>query len=204
VAGGASPETALEALERFTRALSASEPEDLVRLTLAAVLEAVGADAAYWHPGVHDEPIERTGTSPVTAAWCREFKERAVAQASNSPTEVLITCLDPASRPLAPWPCSAALVRVSRNTGSWLAALSFHPRRLFGPTDLRVLHLIRRMCLNRRRQDLDGQRCQATLARLEDRLSGALDDVALDGDHWGRRLGARLRQCLKDLQSLRR
>jgi hypothetical protein len=58
--------------------------------------------------------------------------------------------LDPGAKPINPWPCSAALARISRSGGSWLAALSFHPRRLFQPAELPVLRLARRMLLNQR------------------------------------------------------
>ncbi len=147
-----SPETAWEALERFGRALPGAPEGQQVRLTLEAVLEAVGADVVFWHPGRGPDPFERVGPLLLPAAWCRTFTDHATAGEEGAAGSVVRSYLDPAAKPASPWPCSAALVRFSRSAASWLGALSFHPRRLFAPVDAKVMLLARRMLLNHRQQ----------------------------------------------------
>jgi hypothetical protein len=152
--GGEVPslEAAWDVLERFGCALPRTPEEQQVRLTLEAVREALGADMAFWHPGSGPEVFERVGPLVLPAAWCRAFTEYAAALADAGSRAVVRSFLDPAAKPAAPWPCSAALVPISRSAGSWLAALSFHPRRLFAAVDGKVLLLARRMLLNHRQQ----------------------------------------------------
>ena len=82
-----------------------------------------------------------------------------------------------------PWPCSVALARVSKSRGSWLAALSFHPRRLFGPSDVKVLQLMRRMVLNHRQQQQVYARLKDSMFGLVRCLTSAID--AKDPYTWG-------------------
>jgi hypothetical protein len=145
-----SPEAAWDVLERFGRVLPFTPQEQQVRLTLEAVREALGADVAFWHPGSGPEAFERVGPLILPAAWCRTFIEHAAALADGESGVVVRSFLDPAAKPASPWPCSAALVRLGRSAGSWLAALSFHPRRLFAAVDGKVMLLARRMLLNQR------------------------------------------------------
>jgi hypothetical protein len=172
--GPLGPEPAWDVLERFALALQQAElAREQVRLTLDAVGEALSADAVFWHPnagapefmvgGTSDRP-GRGGPVELSAEWCRAFLVRALAGGAGP---VCRTFLDPAAKPAAPWPCSAALVPVSKSRGSWLGALSFHPRRLFGPADVKVLWLARRLLLNRRQQALE-------LEKLRDALGGLL------------------------------
>jgi hypothetical protein len=140
-----------EALERFGRALPGAAEGGQVRLTLEAVLEALGADAAFWQPGSGPEAFERVGPLVLSAGWCRAFTDH-VRQEGDGGGVLVRSFLDPAAKPAAPWPCSAALVRFSRSAESWLAALSFHPRRLFAAIDGKVMLLARRMLLNHRQQ----------------------------------------------------
>jgi HD-GYP domain-containing protein (c-di-GMP phosphodiesterase class II) len=76
---------------------------------------------------------------------------------------------------MAPWPCSAALVRVSKTRGSWLAALSFHPRRLFADADLKVMVLARRMLLSHRQQALVFERLRQSHLALLRCLTATID-----------------------------
>jgi hypothetical protein len=145
-------EAAWDALERFGRVLPDAPEGHQVRLTLEAVLEALGADAAFWLPGSGPDSFERVGPLTLSAGWCRTFTEHVAAVQDGESGTVVRSFLDPAAKPAAPWPCSAALVRFSRSAGSWLGALSFHPRRLFAAVDAKVLLLARRMLLNHRQQ----------------------------------------------------
>ncbi len=141
------PEAAWDALERFGQALPTAAPGEQVRLLLEAVWEGLGADAVFWHSGTEPEAFECLGTLNLSAAWCRAFLEHVLAEGDGGGVLVR-SFLDPAAKPMRPWPCSAALVRVSRVAESWLAGLSFHPRRLFAVVDGKVLRLARRMLLN--------------------------------------------------------
>src|SRR5205085_10071768 len=88
-----------------------------------------------------------------------------------------------AARPMTPWPTSAVLVRISKSRRSWLVALSFHPRRLFSPTDLKVMILARRMLLNHRQQAQVYEKLRDSLFGLVRCLTAAID--AKDPYTWG-------------------
>ncbi len=92
------------------------------------------------------DQTNRTIVSSLDDAW--DVLDRL--EAATTGDRLVRHFLDPGSKPIAPWPCSAALARISRSAGSWLGALSFHPRRLFRPGELAVLRLARRMLLNQR------------------------------------------------------
>ena len=184
--GGEPPsaDTAWEVLERFGLALQQCEQAgQQVRLVLESVRDALGADAAFWHPGATGEAWQSAGTPALTAEWCRDFTARVLDGSSPPPPQVLRTFLDPGAKPAHPWPYSAALVRVSRSRASWLAALSFHPRRLFGPADARVMLLARRMMLNHRQQAQVYEKLKDSLFGLVRCLTAAID--AKDPYTWG-------------------
>jgi HD-GYP domain-containing protein (c-di-GMP phosphodiesterase class II) len=170
------PETAWDVLERFGQALQqAEQAREQIGLTLDAVREALGADAVYWHPGATPDGFTSVGPLALSAAWCRDFTERLLAGEPAGAAQALRHFLDPAAKPAAPWPCSAALVRVSASRGSWLGALSFHPRRLFGPADLKVMALARRMTLNHRRHAQVFEKLRDSLFGLVRCLTAAID-----------------------------
>lgn len=157
-------ETAAEAwgvLEKFGHDLEGGGgTRRQVRLTLTAVRDALDADCAFWHPGTARDGFALDGALPLTADWADEFVRR-----EGRGGEVLRDFLDPGAKPRAPWPTSAAMARVGG--GRWLCALSFHPRRLFGPADLAALTLARGMLLHhrtRRRADAALRRALAGLA----------------------------------------
>jgi HD-GYP domain-containing protein (c-di-GMP phosphodiesterase class II) len=172
---------AWEVLERFGQALHQCEQSrGQIRLALEAVRESLDADAVLWHPGSSSDPYEQVGGLSLPAGWAGEF----IAQAAPPDHERAVRqFLDPAAKPAAPWPTSAVLARVSKTRGSWLAALSFHPRRLFGPADLKVLLLARRMLLNHRQQAQVYEKLRDSLFGLVRCLTAAID--AKDPYTWG-------------------
>lgn len=172
-------EYAWDVLERFGQVLQdCNQAHEQVRLALDAARETLDADAVFWYPGNTGEMFEQVGCPVLSEGWARDFLahgahgERAVRH-----------FLDPAAKPVAPWPASAAMVRISRVRGSWLVALSFHPRRLFNNVDLKILLLTRRILLNHRRQVQTCERLRESLIGLVRCLTSAID--ARDPFRWG-------------------
>jgi HD-GYP domain-containing protein (c-di-GMP phosphodiesterase class II) len=177
-------DSAWDVLERFGLALQQCEQaREQIQLLLEAVRESLAADAVYWHPGNTSDLFERAGPVVLTPTWCQELTERVLAEEHALSGQVLRTFLDPAAKPVAPWPCSAALVRISKSRNSWLGALSFHPRRIFQPSDLKVMMLARRMMLNHRQQAQVYERLRDSLFGLVRCLTAAID--AKDPYTWG-------------------
>ncbi len=175
-------EEALEVLERFGLALhQCDHGREQVRLTLDAVRDGMLADVVFWHPGTGDG-FERCGSIVLDQSWADAFLRHVLAVHPGA-DRLVHHFLDPAAKSAAPWPCSAALVRISRSRGSWLAALSFHPRRLFVEADLKVLLLARRMLLNHRQQTQVYERLRESLFGLVRCLTAAID--AKDPYTWG-------------------
>jgi HD-GYP domain-containing protein (c-di-GMP phosphodiesterase class II) len=164
-------EGAWDVLEQFGNALQdCDQARGQIRLALEAVRDGLGADAVVWHPGASSEAYEQVGSVELPAHWARDF----VNQAARG-DRVVRQFLDPGAKPMSPWPTSAALARVSRSRDSWIAALSFHPRRLFQPADLKVLLLARRMLLNHRHQAHAYEAMRDSLFGLVRCLTAAID-----------------------------
>jgi HD-GYP domain-containing protein (c-di-GMP phosphodiesterase class II) len=174
--GFAPADTPWDVLERFGEALQRCEQSARqVGLMLGAVRDAVGADAVFWYPGDSSEGFARAGRVELSEGWCRGFLRRVLANEVDPPGQLLRAFLDPGAKPAAPWPYGAALVRVSKTRGSWLGALSFHPRRLFEPVDLKVMALARRMLLNHRQQARVYEKLRDSLFGLVRCLTAAID-----------------------------
>jgi hypothetical protein len=172
---GEPAETAWDVLERFGEALQACEPaRQQTRLVLEAVQDGLGADAVFWYGGPGGA-FDRAGPFSLSYAWCREFTAYVLARNPSGAGQIVRAFLDPAAKPATPWPCSAALVRVSRSRATWLAALSFHPRRIFQAADVKVMMLARRMVLNHRQQAQAHERWKDAMAGLARCLSAAVD-----------------------------
>ena len=177
-------ETALDVLERFGQELQhAEQASQQIRIILSSVREALGADAVFWHPGATGDAPEGSGADALPTAWRQDFMARVLAEPAAAPGELVRSFLDPGAKPASPWPCSAALVRLSKSRGNWLTALSFHPRRLFGPVDLKVMLLARRLLLNHRQQAQVYEKLKESLFGLVRCLTAAID--AKDPYTWG-------------------
>jgi HD-GYP domain-containing protein (c-di-GMP phosphodiesterase class II) len=177
-------EAAWDVLERFGLALQqCDQSTQQIRLTLDATREALDADVVFWHPGGTADAPEAVGTIELAPAWREAFLDFILRDASDGLPGLARSFLDPAGKPMNPWPCSVALARVSRSRGSWLAALSFHPRRLFGPTDVKILQLMRRMVLSHRQQQQVYARLKDSMFGLVRCLTSAID--AKDPYTWG-------------------
>lgn len=176
-------ENAWDVLEQFGLALQhCVQPCEQIRLTIEAIRDCLGADAVFWHG---DSPVcaaEEIGGVPLGVGWCHEFLARMRADGSPQAGSLLCSLLDPGSKPMSPWPCSAALVRLGKAGDDWLTALSFHPRRLFRQTDLKIMRLVRRMLLNHRVHMQRERTWRETLAGLTDSLGAALDTILCDED----------------------
>ena len=176
-------DNAWDALEQFGLALlHCGQPREQIRLTIEAVHDCLGADAVYWHRDDPDCAAEEIGGVRLGQGWCHEFLARMRAYASPQAGSLLCPLLDPGAKPMSPWPCSAALVRLGKAADDWLAALSFHPRRLFRQTDLKIMLLARRMLLNHRTHTQRERTWRQTLAGLTDSLGAALDTILCDED----------------------
>jgi HD-GYP domain-containing protein (c-di-GMP phosphodiesterase class II) len=181
--GAPTAEAAWEVLERFGQALQLCDQAGRqIRLLLEATQESLGADAVFWYPGATSDRAESVGTSALTPEWAREFTERLLPEAGAA-GQLVRNFLDPGARPMTPWPVSAALVRVSSSRSNWMGALSFHPRRLFRPADLKVMLLARRMVLNHRQQAHTYEKLKESLFGLVRCLTAAID--AKDPYTWG-------------------
>jgi len=184
-------EMAWDVLEHFGQALQQCDQSgQQIRLILASIQEALAADVCFWFPGSTGDRLETVGQPALSEGWCRELIQRlspGVGTMSGDgevlPEMVLRSFLDPAAKPIAPWPCSAALMRISKTRGSWLAALSFHPRRLFAAVDLKIMKLARRMMLNHRQQAQTYEKLRESLFGLVRCLTAAID--AKDPYTWG-------------------
>jgi HD-GYP domain-containing protein (c-di-GMP phosphodiesterase class II) len=177
-------DSAWDVLERFGMALQqAEQAREQIRLILDAVRDSLSADVVFWHPGDTSDDFVSTGPVSLSAEWCRYFTDRVLAEGAGASGQLLRSFLDPAAAPQRPWPSSAALVRISKSRGSWLGALSFHPRRLFRPTDVKVMALARRMLLNHRQQTQVYEKLRDALFGLVRCLSAAID--AKDPYTWG-------------------
>jgi hypothetical protein len=178
---GAPPaDSAWDVLEHFCRALRNHEQErEQVRLALEAVREGLGADAAFWCAGDGADDCLQLANAELPAGWYRELTRHLLAESSvrlgPDTSQLLRSFLDPAAKPVAPWPCSVALIRLGRARDAWLGALSFHPRRLFRPTDLGYLRLLRRLLLERQEQGRAARQWRDALADLLRELTDLLD-----------------------------
>jgi HD-GYP domain-containing protein (c-di-GMP phosphodiesterase class II) len=174
VAAPASADAVLDVLERFARSLQpCAVSRQQIRLLLEATCVSLGADVVYWDPGTSSDGFQQFGRATLDPGWCRAFTARLLAEEDGQPAQVLRPALPGAAD--GPSPTSAALVRVSRSYGAWLAALSFRRRRPFEEADLKAMALGLRMLLNHRQQTQTQERLHGSLFGLVRCLTAAID-----------------------------
>jgi HD-GYP domain-containing protein (c-di-GMP phosphodiesterase class II) len=177
-------EAAWDVLERFGFALQQCEQSvQQIHLTLESARDALDADAVFWHPGATKDNPALVGQVDLAPAWREAFLDFVLRDVADSLPGTVASFLDPAAKPMNPWPCSAVLARVSKSRGSWLGALSFHPRRLFAPSDIKILQLMRRILLNHRHQQQVYGKLKDSMFGLVRCLTSAID--AKDPYTWG-------------------
>ena len=179
-----SVESAWDLLERFGQSLQpCSDSGQQIRLVLTSLRDSLGADGVFWHPGTSGDEYQVVGASLLDCAWGAAFIERVLREGPINHSQLLRPFLDPGSKPMSPWPASAALIRLSRSRQIWLVAVSLSTRRLFRPVDLKVMMLARRMLLNHRQQTQTHERLRDSLFGLVRCLTAAID--AKDPYTWG-------------------
>src|SRR4051794_4387220 len=95
--GGPSLEGALDVLERFGLSLQqCDQSRDQIRLTLDAVRDSLGADAAFWYSGSISDGFESSGIA-LAAEWARDFLRRVADPAGD---RLVRTFLDPGAKPM--------------------------------------------------------------------------------------------------------
>jgi HD-GYP domain-containing protein (c-di-GMP phosphodiesterase class II) len=168
-------ETAWDILERYgQRLVRSSSADQQIRLSLQAVQDSLGADAVYWHSLENGETIESLGSVDLSSGWCQTFTE-FLRQETPAPRQILRSFLDPAAKLMSPWPCSVVLVQLAPGQSTWLAALSFHPRRMFTALDLKILLLTRRIWLNHRQKEMVDEKLTEALLGMVSCLSTTLE-----------------------------
>jgi len=172
---------AWEVVEHFAhQAPTWKTTDDLISQALRAVREALHADVVYWSPGSELEDVRQTGDRSLTSRWCREFTQRLLEETPGIERQLLRTHLLGFGSSEAT-PVSAALVRISRSKGIWMAALSFHPRHQFHPTDVKVMNVIRHILVHEQRRRRMFGKMSDTLFWLVHCLTATID---AQGSYW--------------------
>ncbi len=138
-------------LERLVQQMQQSErrPRQL-DLTLEAIRKSLGADAVLLFARNGDGLAGVAGRRELASQWCRDYARVVLEERRGSdpgqllwsdPRDVLPEATQPAR------PRSAAGVLLSRSRGEWIIALSARVERTFGPADLDIMALARRLLL---------------------------------------------------------
>ena len=138
-------------LERLVQQMQRSErrPRHLA-LTLEAIRESLDADAVFLHAESGAGPSEIAGRRDLAREGCRESARRVFEDWRDADAGQLLWNEPGGIEPSAPGLTrlrGVAGVRLSRSRGEWIIALSLRPGRIFGPTDLNIMALARRLLL---------------------------------------------------------
>jgi HD-GYP domain-containing protein (c-di-GMP phosphodiesterase class II) len=174
--GPAAQEAIWDVLERYALEMGRCDyTADQKPLALQAVRDSIGAEVVFWYPGSSGDAVEVVGASDLPAAWCRDFAEQCLSETPGLGGQLLRSVLPPGPAADPVRPHSAALVRVSKSRAIWIVALSLNARRTFGPTDVRIMGLIRQIPLNSRHRLEFNHRMSDTLAWLAQCVTTAID-----------------------------
>jgi HD-GYP domain-containing protein (c-di-GMP phosphodiesterase class II) len=169
-------DAAWDALNRFLARLQECEqPDDQRDVLLEAVRETLHADAVFcWHPGVLGRTVEIAGQG-LSPQWCHDFARKILVEQGRTRSQVVLPRVNYFAADGGSAAQSAAFIRLSKSRSVWLVALSFNPKRRFGPTDLKILALARRMWLNQRQHAQTYERLKDTLFGLIRCLTAVID-----------------------------
>jgi HD-GYP domain-containing protein (c-di-GMP phosphodiesterase class II) len=163
-------------LARFAREANyCGQTGDLISLGLQAAKECLQADCVYWFPGRTDEEFQLVGHHNSPPAWYLEFAQKLLRETPGVDNQLLRSRLPSHWNKRMEDPCSAAMVRVSKSLSTWIVALSFDPEKLFQPTDIKILRVIRQVLVNQQRRMRLYNKMTDTLFWLVHCLTAAID-----------------------------
>lgn len=197
------PDHVWEELDRFGLMLRrCPDAKTEVTLTLAALAEALDADAVFWDLGHDDDMALFQGDWELPAAWRGQFIQWVVG--ADTREEVFIRhFLDRATRPTPLWPFSAVLARMGEADGRWLVALRLVPRHLFDERDLDVMRVARRLVLNHRQRSLIHEQFKDSLEGHVRRLTMVIEELLRScRDDNAERLCEQVQVCRRQLDAL--
>ena len=172
---------AWDLLDDFLRQLQEREEVSRqMRLVLEMVHQATHADFAFLCTEGHG-PVETVGVPQLSPEWCRTVLRTLLRQTPGVEGQLLRTSCD--SGLPEPAPTSAALVRLSKSQGLWVAAVTFDPQRRFRRGDVNLMRLARRMLVQQNRHAQTFGQLRDTLFGLVRCLTASLD--ARDPYTWG-------------------
>jgi HD-GYP domain-containing protein (c-di-GMP phosphodiesterase class II) len=164
-----------DAVNRFCReAQRCGQIDELITLALQAARESLQADCVYWYPGRTDKEYQLMGCHDFSPDWYLDFAQKLLRETPGVDNQ-LLRSLMPSAWKNSVNPRSAAMVRVSKSQSTWIVALSFDPERLFQPTDIKVLSLIRQILVNQQRRMRLYSKMSDTLFWLVHCLTAAID-----------------------------
>src|SRR5438045_2442257 len=119
-----------------------------IELALNTIRAAIRADVVCWYCGLTQESLVTNADPRVTPAWCRDCTRNRLGAGLDSGSQLLWPAPGVWRDAVAGTPRSVALVRVSKSRELWFLALSFDPRRVFQPADLKLMGVVQRLLLS--------------------------------------------------------
>ncbi len=170
-------DAAWDALNRFlSRLQECDQPDEQRHVLLETVRDTLHADAVFcWHPAILGRTVEIAGPESLTPQWCHDFARKMLVEQGRTRSQLVLPRVNYFTTAEGSAAHSAAFIRLSKTRSVWLVALSFNPKRRFGPTDLKILALARRMWLNQRQHAQTYQKLKDTLFGLIRCLTAVID-----------------------------
>jgi len=151
------------------------QADQQVRLALHATRLLVQADFVFWHSSSPQSAIvDSLGDWQVSPAWRAELVRQMTAS-SPAATEI---CQSNVAAPSRPGPIQAgnvAMVRFSKSKAVWMVAVRCDPARRFGPEDLKLMGLVRRLVLQERQRVRTLEKLHSTLLGVVRCLTEAIN-----------------------------
>lgn len=146
---------------------------DQIHLALHALRDMLGADCVFWYPGVDNNDIDCVGDWQASPQWCHAFVREQLAAAPNA-NQFFRSNLTERPRALLQ-PHSVAMARFSKSKPMWMVAISGNPARHFGPEDVKLMSLVRRLLVQERQRVRALEDVQSTLLGLVRCLTEAIN-----------------------------